>query len=139
VIRVVADTNVYVSAIVFGGTYEVILALARAGVVDLFVSPAIQSELRSVLGHTFGWAESQVREALAEVNALASLTRSSVKLSGILAHDADHRILECALAAHADFLVTGDKRHLQPLRTFRGVRIVSPRQFLNLLRRGQLS
>ncbi len=41
ILRVVADTNVYVSAIVFGGTCESILALAGAGLVDLFVSPAI--------------------------------------------------------------------------------------------------
>ena len=133
-IRVVADTNVYVSAIVFGGTCEAILALARAGIVDLFVSTPIQRELRLVLSRTFRWAEPQVGEALAEVNALTSLTRPSVKLSGILAHDPDHRILECALSARADFLVTGDKRHLLPLRDFRGIRIVSPRAFLNLLR-----
>jgi putative PIN family toxin of toxin-antitoxin system len=134
VIRVVADTNVYISAILFGGTCEAILALARAGVVDLFLCPAIQGELKFVLAHTFGWAEPQVREALAEVNALASLRRPSIKLSGIVAHDPDHRILECALAADADFLVTGDKKHLQPLKTFRAVRIVSPREFLDLLR-----
>lgn len=133
-ILVVADTNVYVSAIVFGGTCEAILALARAGVVELFLSPAIRRELRSVLWHTFGWNEPQVREALAEIDALASLVRPSVKLSGILPHDQDHRILECALAAQADFVVTGDKRHLQPLKTFRGIQIVSPRAFLNLLR-----
>lgn len=133
-IRVVADTNVYVSAIVFGGTCEAILALARAGIVELFVSPAIQRELRLVLGQTFGWSELQVRETLDEVNALASLVRPSGRLSGILGHEQDHRILECALAAHADFLVTGDKKHLLPLKTFRGIRIVSPREFLNLLR-----
>jgi len=134
VIRVVADTNVYVSAIVFGGTCEAILALARAGVVELFFSPAIRREVKTVLAHTFGWTQPRVREALAEVNALASLVRPSARLTGILPHDQDHRILECALAAQADFLVTGDKAHLQPLRKFRGIQIVSPRQFLDLLR-----
>lgn len=134
-IRVVADTNIYVSAIVFGGTCEAILALGRAGVVQLFLSPAIQRELRAVLTQTFSWRESQVREALAEVHALATLVRPSVRLSGILAYDQDHRILECALAARADFLVTGDKHHLQPLKTFRGIPIVSPREFLDLFRR----
>ena len=133
-IRVVADTNVYVSAIIFGGTCEAILALAQADVLELFLSPDIQRELKAVLTQTFGWTQSQVREALAEVHALASLVRPSVRLSGILGHDQDHRILECALAARADFLVTGDKKHLQPLKTFRGIRIVSPRQFLDLLR-----
>ncbi|HZY30360.1 MAG TPA: putative toxin-antitoxin system toxin component, PIN family [Candidatus Methylomirabilis sp.] len=134
-IRVVADTNVYVSAIVFGGTCETILALTRAGIVELFLSPAIERELRSVLTRTFGWTQSQVREALAEVHALASLVRPSIRLSDVLAHDDDHRILECALAARADFLVTGDKQHLQPLKTFRGIPIVSPREFLDRLRR----
>ncbi|MBI1892499.1 MAG: putative toxin-antitoxin system toxin component, PIN family [Candidatus Rokubacteria bacterium] len=133
-IRVVPDTNIYISAIVFGGTCEAILALARASVVDLFVSRPILRELKLVLGDAFGWSAPQVREALAEVNSLASLIRPRIKLSGIVAHDPDHRILECALAARADFLVTGDKRHLQPLNTFRGVRIVSPRAFLDLLR-----
>ncbi len=130
-IRVVVDTNFYVSAILFGGTSEAVLALTRAGVVDLFISPAIQKELKSVLRLTFGWTVLQVREALAEVNAVASLVKSSVRLSGILAYDQDHRILECALAAQAQFLVTGDKKHLQHLKTFRGIRIVSPREFLD--------
>ncbi len=133
-IRVVADTSVYVSAIVFGGTCEAILALTRAGVVDLFLSPAIRNELRSVLQNTMGWTEPQIREALTEVNALAAIVRPSVRVSGILTHDQDHRILEAALAAHADYLVTGDKKHLQPLKIFRGIRIVSPREFLNQIR-----
>jgi len=88
-----------------------------------------------MLTHTFGRTQSQVREALAEVHSLATLVRPSVRLSGILAHDQDHRILECALAARADFFVTGDKKHLQPLKTFRGIPIVSPREFLDRLRR----
>lgn len=132
-IRIVADTNIYVSAIVFGGTCEAILALARAGIVELFTSPAIQRELKVVLSRTFGWTDSQIREALEEASALATLIRPAVKLSGILVHEQDHRILECALAASAEFLVTGDKKHLQPLKNFQGIRIVSPREFLDLL------
>lgn len=132
--RVVADMNVYVSAIVFGGTCESIFALARAGIVDLYTAPAILRELKTVLSQTFEWTDSQVQEALAEVNALTSLIRPAMKLSGILTHDPDHRIGECALATDADFLVTGDKKHLQSLKTFRGIRIVAPREFLDHLR-----
>jgi predicted nucleic acid-binding protein len=42
-------------------------------------------------------------------------------------------ILECALAAEADYIVSGDKRHLLPLRQFRGIPIVSPPDFLRRL------
>jgi putative PIN family toxin of toxin-antitoxin system len=133
VIRTVADTNVYVSAIVVGGTCEEVLALARAGLIDLFISPPIVKELRAVLGSAFGWPTIRVREALAEVTTLASLVHPSRAIRGITTHDQDHRILECAVTAGADFLVTGDKRHLQKLKTFEGVRILSPRAFLSTL------
>ncbi|HLC43269.1 MAG TPA: putative toxin-antitoxin system toxin component, PIN family [Methylomirabilota bacterium] len=132
-IRVVADTNVYVSAVVFGGACEAILALARARVVELFISPAIQKELRSVLSGSFKWTELQVRDAMAEINSLTSTVRPSETLSGVTPHDQDHRILECAVAARVDFSVTGDKKDLQPLKRFRGVQIVSPREFLDRL------
>jgi predicted nucleic acid-binding protein len=59
-----------------------------------------------------------------------------VRLSGLVTAEADHRVLECALAARADFLVTGDKKHLHPLKRFRGIRILSPRAFLDELREG---
>lgn len=137
-IRVVADTNIYVSAIVFGGTCEAVLALARAGIVDLWISGAIRRELRVVLADTFGWTESRVREALAEIDNLTTLVKSTVRCSRILVHDDDHRILECAVAAQAEFLVTGDKKYFHPLKTFRDIRIVSPRQFLDLLKPPEL-
>jgi uncharacterized protein len=133
-IRAVADTNIYVSAIVFGGSCETVLALARAGVVELFISPALLRELRGVLTHTFVWPTVRTREALAAVARLATVVRPTVRLSGLVAAEADHRVLECAVAARAEILITGDKRHLLPLKTFRGTRIVSPRTFLEELR-----
>lgn len=133
-IRVVADTNIYVSAIVYGGTCETILALARAGVIELCISPALLRELRTVLTVTFGWPAERTREALAMVAELATVVRPTPRFSGLVTAEADHRVLECAIAARAEFLVTGDKRHLLPLREFRGIRVVSPRTFLDGLR-----
>ena len=133
-IRIVADTNVYVSAIVFGGTCEDIFVLARSGLVEIFISPAITRELRRVLLVGFQWTERQVREAMTETAALTSLLHPTVRLANIVGDDDDHRILECAVSADAEFLVTGDKKHLLPIKTFRGVRIVSPREFLDLFR-----
>jgi putative PIN family toxin of toxin-antitoxin system len=137
-IKVVADTNVYVSAIVFGGTWEALLALARAGIVELVVSPALLRELRAVLIRTFGWTETRTREAQSMVTGLATVIRSRIRLSKLVTAEADHRVLECAVASKADYLVTGDKRHLLPLRDIRGVPIVSPGAFLKELQRRNL-
>ena len=51
--RAVADTNVYISALNFGGTAEEVLALGRAEVVELFVSPSILKEIEGVLIRKF--------------------------------------------------------------------------------------
>jgi predicted nucleic acid-binding protein len=47
----------------------------------------------------------------------------------------DEMILECALAAEADYIASGDKKHLLPLRRFRGIPIVSPSEFLRRLQK----
>jgi predicted nucleic acid-binding protein len=46
-------------------------------------------------------------------------------------------VLECALAAKADYIVSGDRRHLLPLKAFRGIPIVSPAEFLRRCSAGQ--
>jgi predicted nucleic acid-binding protein len=58
----------------------------------------------------------------------------NVRLRGVTPDPDDEMFLECAVAGEAHFLVTGDKRHLQSLVEVRGVRIVSPAVFLEILR-----
>lgn len=74
------------------------------------------------------------RTSISLPSSSAGPERPSVRLSGIFSYEQGHRTLECVPAAEADFLVTEDKQHLQPLKTFRGIPIVSPREFLDLLR-----
>lgn len=47
--------------------------------------------------------------------------------------ESDNRILECAVAAEADYIVTGDLRHLRPLDEYRGIKIRTPVEFLREL------
>lgn len=131
-ITAVADTNVYISAILFGGPCETILGMARAGLIGLYHSPAIERELRRTLHDKFRWVDPQIQDALLEMRAVSQRILPAVHLKDIVHDDSDHRILECAVAAHVDYVITGDKRHLQPLKHFRGISVISPRSFLNL-------
>lgn len=130
----VADTNIYISALLFGGTCEAILGLARVGLLDLYDSSAIERELRRILRDKFHWTDSQVRDAVLELRLITTRIHPTLHLSGVVSDVDDHRILECAVAARADYLITGDKRHLQSLKHFRGIQIVSPREFIDLFR-----
>ena len=133
-ITAVADTKIYISALLFGGPCEANLGLARAGLLDLYDSPAIERELRRVLHEKFHWTDRQVRDAVLELRLMTTRIHPTLHLSGVVQDADDHRILECAAAARVDYLITGDKRHLQPLKYFRGIQIVSPRDFLDQFR-----
>ena len=69
-----------------------------------------------------------------ELRLITTRIHPTLHLSSVVQDADDHRILECAVAARVDYLITGDKSHLQPLKHFRGIQIVSPREFLDQLR-----
>lgn len=130
--RVVADTNIYISALVFGGLSRIILQLAEEKAFVLFTSDAIQFEVEKVLKRKFEWSEEQVAKARRKISQLARFVNPKQAISACEDPD-DDRILECALEAEADIIVSGD-RHLLDMQQFRDIPIVSARRFLDLKR-----
>ena len=127
--RVVFDTNVLVAALVFpGGQGEAALQRILEERDELFLSRAILDELLGVLARKFARdaeALSRVAVFLGEVSTLVKPARR-VK---VLRDDPDNRILECAAAAGADAIVTGD-REMLALGEHAGVRILSLAEYL---------
>lgn len=132
--RVVLDTNVLLSAVIFGGKPEQIISLARAGRIELFTSPAILAELAGVLISKFQFSPEMAAEAVGEIGGVATLVRPRRKVNTIREDDADNRVLECALAAKTDYIVSGD-RHLLGMRCYKGIAILTPTEFLGVFRR----
>ena len=131
--RVVFDTNVLVSAFVTEGVCSKLLGRARRRQFQLITCPFILKELEAVLLKTLSATKgetSQVLRILTE--AISALVQPAQPVSGICRDPDDDHILSCALAADAEYLVTGDSALLE-LREFRGTRILSPRDFELLL------
>jgi uncharacterized protein len=128
--RVVFDTNVFLSALTFGGKPEVVFEMARAGKIQLVVSPSILAELASLLKNKFAWDDEDVREALMVIGRHAELVKPGLRLR-VLEDDADNRILECAVEGRADWIVSGD-HHLLSLKEFRGIPIARVSDFLSV-------
>ena len=133
--RVVADSNIYISALNFSGTAEEVLALGRAQAIQVFISPSILQEVEGVLLSKFQWSASRARQATAGIQEFVQLVQPRESLHAIKDDESDNRVLECALEAQADVLITGD-RHLRQLRVFRNTHILSPGEFL-AVRRGR--
>ncbi len=133
--RAVFDTNIFVSGIIFGGAPRMCLEAVRAGDAELCISRAILRELFYVLREKFAWTDADAREAVAAVFDTAKLVEPAERLRVIQKDDPDNRILEVAVAANADCIVSGDKRHILPLQRFRGIDIMSASAFLRHLSR----
>ena len=125
--RVVFDTNILLSAFLFGGNPGVLFEAVRAGKVRLIVSPSILAEFASILKNKFAWANADIRDAVAVIGCSAELIKPKQKLA-ILADGADNRVLECAVEGNADCIVSGD-RHLLGLKEFRGIPIMRASEF----------
>lgn len=132
--RVVFDTNIYISALAIpGGNAEEAYLEAVRGACDLYTSIAILTETARVLQTKFDWAEDKVREAVQTISQMAIVLRPRPTLH-ILDDEPDNRILECAIAAQAEFVVSGD-RHLLALKHHAGITMISLADFLTKLRR----
>jgi len=129
--RVVFDTNIFISALAVSGSQgeKAILKIIE-GDDTLLLSKAIIDEVLSVLSAKFSRdreALSHVAIVLSELGELISPTR---RIS-ILRDEPDNRILECAVSGNADLIVTGDKDMLK-LKSFEKVNIVSLKKYLDL-------
>ena len=129
--RVVLDTNVIVSGLNFPGNERLVLELALRGRFDLYLSRFILEEVAGVLMRKFGWDEEPTGRALQGIENAATVIDPPRIPEVIEGGHADNRILECAVAAGAGYLVTGDRRHLLPIGEHQGTRIVNAPRFLS--------
>ena len=131
--RVVLDINVVVSALNFPGNERLVLELALRGRFEFYLSRFILEEVAGVLVRKFEWGEERTTEAVLVLETAANVIEPPQLPEVIEGGHADNRVLDCAAAASADYLITGDRRHLLPIGEHRGARIVNAPRFLSEL------
>ena len=127
--RIVLDTNVLVSSL-WGGPPKKIMESCRSGLITLLASPSILEEYFSVLSRfEIPDEDMDLSEALFADPKRVEIYSPNTPVHAIKQDPSDNKFLECALAAKADFIVSGDK-HLRKLESFGGIPILPPRRFL---------
>lgn len=123
--RVLLDTNVLISGILFRGLPRSLLERAIRGELDLVTSPVLLDELERVLTDALGVPPELARLARSELEALAEVVVPN-DVPSVSRDPDDDQVLAAALEARA--IVTGD-RDLLVLQTYRGIPILSPAEF----------
>jgi len=133
VLKVVFDSNVYIGAFVIPGSKsEEAFFLAFQGKFQLFASPTIVSETANKLREKFNASETDIQRFVRQIGKVATVIKPQIEIKE-LQDDPDNRVLECALAAKADLIVTGDK-HLLKLKNYQGIGMIRVADLLYTVR-----
>lgn len=134
--RVTLDTNIVVSAALWGGKPRQVLDAGRDGVCELYTTPVLLAELESILGRErfqiqFLLVGFTPKDLIEEFVGFA-IVIDAPSIEPTVRDPDDDAVLACAVASESDFIVSGDK-DLLDLNEYRGVRILTAREFLTEL------
>ena len=127
--RVVADSNIWVSALIWGGKPLQLLELALQGEIELAISPDILNESLRVLREKFLLDDADLQKSEGFMLRCGRLVEATERLDVVQSDPDDNRVLECAVSVDADTVVSGDLDLLR-MGSFRGIRIQRVADFL---------
>lgn len=136
-IRVVLDTNLFVSALLKPGSNpDIILRLVKDEKVLLLMSGSICLEISRVLTYPkirkqLIASDEELKNFVQLLSTVAIITPDTLNLPLLDADPDDTKYLVCAVEGHADFIISGD-HHLTDLMMYRGIRIVTPGDFIRI-------
>ncbi|MBV9305769.1 MAG: putative toxin-antitoxin system toxin component, PIN family [Acidobacteriaceae bacterium] len=128
--RLTLDSNIYISAFEFGGMPLRLLEQARAGEIEIAISTPIIREIQRVLREKFHWPEDRLEQLERNISQFTKRVEPTQTLDIVKSDPDDNRILECAVVAGSEAIVTGDKKHLLPLRNYQGIKIIQVSEIL---------
>ena len=129
---VVLDTNVFISAIFWEGKPYTLVKKAINQEIIVFISNYIIEEIRRVLAGDFNLEKQEVDDILNALLYFTHLIEPKESVTFIKDDPKDDKILDCAIACNAEFIVSQDN-HLLNLKNFKNIKIVSPEEFLKTL------
>ena len=132
-LKVVADTNIYISAVLVGKRCEKVLDLAKEGKIQILLSETILEELSRVLRTKFRWNNWQISVLIKHIRSFTYLITPTERITFVKDDPSDNKILECAVEAKADYIVTGDWKHLLTLKEYQSIKILPPSELLSIV------
>ncbi|MEK7155077.1 MAG: putative toxin-antitoxin system toxin component, PIN family [Patescibacteria group bacterium] len=130
--RIVLDTNVIISGIVFGGKPREVLELVKSKEIEGVISPVLFAELGEVLAKKFKYSKRRVLQVEKKLKQIFKIVHPIKSINAVRDSD-DNRVIEAAVEGNCGYIVTGDE-DLLTLGKYKGVRILTTAEFLEVWR-----
>ncbi len=126
-LKLVLDTNVYIQSLMRPGSFldTLIRDIAAGRLAELYTSPEILVELRRKAEDRFQLNPGQSRDLLLTCRSICQVVEPAERVNAVPNDPDDNKILECALEAAADIIITADKDLLK-LKEFKDIKIIHP-------------
>jgi uncharacterized protein len=126
------DTNVLVSAFIAGGPPSRVIEAAIDGRIELVLAAPVIDELERVLTVKLGFEPQRLRDIVTLLTdiSVARVDAPTQPVEAVTGDPDDDVVLACGVSASVQIIVSGDRRHMLPIREHRGIRIVSPQALL---------
>lgn len=132
--KVTLDTNILISALGWNGNPRRILEKIMKGELELFLSYEQFDEFLRVLSYErLGFTEDEKSRYKTLISEVATFVKTPMELSIIKDDPSDNRILECALVANVDYVVSGDQKHVLPIKRLGKIKVVTATEILKIL------
>ena len=131
-VKVVLDTNIFISSIFWSGNPHKIIEFALDQQIEVYTSLEILAELEKVLRNDFEEDLEFIERQITLILEYSKVIQVHARVDVVKDDPDDNKIISCALAACADYIVSGD-HHLFDLKEIFGIKILKPKEFLELL------
>ena len=132
-LKVVLDTNILVSAWLWEGNESKIVELIENGLVIGYTSLQLIQEFEKVMSYPkFRLSEEEIASAIGYYQIILRTIEPKIVVNIICDDPADNRVLDCALSANVNAIITGDK-HLLELGKFKNITILTSTEFLKFI------
>ena len=135
--KVVIDTNVFLSGLFWEGNESRIIDLCMDRVIINHTSQHILDEVRRVLGYDkFNLTENEINRLISIFLSFSCFIEPNVRVEFVKDYPTENRFIECALSSSSSYLISGDK-HLLDLRLYKGIIMIKPIRFITIMKKGK--
>ena len=131
-LKAVFDSNIFISGFLFNGNQRLLLEQLVEGKIKVFISKEILDEIKDVLNRPkFRLSSEKVNFIINEIESVSEVCFPKQKINDVCRDLKDHIVLECAVEANADYIVTGDS-DLLILEKFQQIKIVDSMSMIRI-------